>query len=66
VWRKGVYHIFPVFFDWRGTWAGGIYYKKVILNNLNEYHKSYYIFHWIDDSGDGVPQISEIFEEALG
>ena len=53
-------------FDWRGTWAGGIYYKEVILNNLNEYHESYCIFHWIDDSGDGVPQISEIFEEASG
>jgi len=48
-------------FDWKGTWAGGIYFEEVMLENLSDYEKQYYIFHWVDDSGqDSIPQSSEI------
>jgi len=47
--------------DWLGTWAAGMYFKEVVYPNLATYTDNYYIFHWIDDSGqDGVPQASEI------
>ena len=48
-------------FDWKGTWAGGICFKEVMVENLSNYEKQYYIFHWVDDSDqDGIPQSSEI------
>lgn len=54
-------------FDWRGTWAGGIYFKEVMVENLSNYERQYYIFHWVDDSGqDGIPQSSEIVMTSSG
>lgn len=53
-------------FDWLGTWGGGIYFKEVIYPNLSTYTDDYYIFHWIDTNEDGIPQSSEIHEEASG
>lgn len=51
-------------FGWRGTWAGGIYFKEVISHNFNDYSEDCYVFHWIDDSAqDGIPQSSEIRQE---
>jgi subtilisin family serine protease len=51
-------------FGWKGTWAGGIYFKEVISHNFNDYSEGCYLFHWIDDSAqDGVPQSSEIHKE---
>jgi len=48
-------------FNWKGTWAGGTYFKEVLSNNLNRYSKTCYVFHWIDDAGqDGIPQSAEI------
>jgi thermitase len=49
-------------FTWKGTWAGGIYFKEVISKNLNDYaENSCYVFHWIDDvTQDGIPQRNEI------
>jgi hypothetical protein len=53
--------------DWRGTWAGGIYFKEVILDHLPDYDEQYYIFRWVDDSGlDSVPQSSEIIVVSSG
>jgi hypothetical protein len=46
-------------FDWKGTWAGGICFKELIVNNFS-YDKTCYIFHWIDSQPDGVPESSEI------
>ncbi len=52
-------------FGWKGTWASGIYFKQVISKNLSAYTNEYYIFHWIDDNEqDGIPQSSEIHQEA--
>ncbi|MCK4320574.1 hypothetical protein KAW11_03070, partial [Candidatus Bathyarchaeota archaeon] len=54
-------------FDWKGTWAGGIYFKEVMLENLSDYEEQYCIFHWVDDSGqDGIPQSSEIVMASSG
>jgi thermitase len=51
-------------FTWKGTWASGMYFKDVISKDFNAYSESYYVFHWIDDSGqDEVPQSSEIHME---
>ena len=68
VFTDGDNTIFVVYgFDWRGTWAGGIYFKEAVSKSLSNYPKAYYIFHWVDDPGqDGIPQNSEIHEEALG
>ena len=47
-------------FSWKGTWAGGTYFKEVLSNNINNYSKTCYVFHWIDDDEqDGIPQSSE-------
>jgi len=54
-------------FDWKGTWAGGIYFKEVMLENLSDYEEQYYIFHWVDDSDqDSIPQSSEIVMTSSG
>lgn len=52
-------------FTWKGTWAGGVYFKEVISNNLNDYSENCcYVFHWIDNTPqDAVPQSSEIYQE---
>jgi len=46
---------------WKGTFAGGIYFKEVIKPNLASYTKRAYVFRWTDAGAmDGVPQASEI------
>ena len=66
VFTDGDNTIFVVYgFDWKGTWAGGIYFKEVISKSLGSYPEACYVFHWVDDLGqDGVPQSSEILEYA--
>jgi hypothetical protein len=46
-------------FDWKGTWAAG-FLIQVISPNIQAYTNIYYIFHWIDTNGDGIPQASEM------
>jgi hypothetical protein len=54
-------------FDWKGTWAAGIYFKETMSQSLLNYANHYYIFHWIDNEGqDGIPQTSEITMVASG
>jgi len=52
-------------FTWKGTWAGGLYFKEVISKNLNGYSENCcYMFHWIDNiAQDGIPQSNEIHQE---
>lgn len=48
-------------FDWRGTWAGGVYFKEVLSKCLNDYSGNCYVFRWVDGGElDGVPQSSEV------
>jgi hypothetical protein len=52
--------------DWKATWASGIYFQEVISKNLDAYTDDYYVFRWVDDSGqDGIPQSSEIHQETV-
>jgi hypothetical protein len=52
--------------DWKATWASGIYFQEVISKNLDAYTNDYYVFRWVDDSGqDGIPQSSEIHQETV-
>ena len=67
VFEDGDNTIFVVYgFDWKGTWAGGIYFKEVISKNLGSYPEACYIFHWVDGPPgyDGIPQSPEIHPEA--
>jgi len=52
-------------FDWKGTWSTGIYFKT-IYPNIEAYTRSYYIMHWVDLNGDGIPQTSEMAQIASG
>ena len=47
-------------YGWRGTLAGGIFFKEVMKPNLASYTGSAYIFRWTDANSDKVPQASEI------
>jgi hypothetical protein len=52
-------------FSWRGTWAGGIFFKDTISKSLNWFAEKYCVFHWIDGQQlDGIPESSEIHQEA--
>ncbi len=46
---------------WKGTFAGGVYVKEVISQDLASYTGDAYVFQWTDaGSNDGVPQKGEI------
>jgi len=65
VFRDGSNNTIYVFygFSWKGTWAAGIYFHGVLRGQLDALTDSYYIYHWVDLSGDGMPQPSEIHQE---
>jgi hypothetical protein len=46
-------------FDWKGTWCAGIYFKTM-YQSISSYINPYYIFHWVDANGDGIPQTNEV------
>jgi hypothetical protein len=46
-------------FDWKGTWSAGIYVRD-IYSDIASYTNQYYIMHWIDSNGDGIPQSNEM------
>lgn len=50
-------------FTWKGTWAAGIYFKEVISKNFNAYSEKCYVFHWIDNAQDGIPDSTEIYQQ---
>jgi hypothetical protein len=53
-------HIFVSYgFDWKGTWAAGVYLKS-IYSQIPYRINAYYICHWVDANGDGVPSANEI------
>jgi hypothetical protein len=59
-------HVFISYgFDWKGTWAAGIYLKS-IYSNVAIYTNQYYIIHWMDYNGDGIPQPNEMTQTAPG
>jgi hypothetical protein len=54
---------------WRGTWAGGIYYKDVLWETAeSEYFAgfNYVILQWTDSNGDTYPTSNELSIVAAG
>jgi hypothetical protein len=48
---------------WKGTFAGGLYFKEHIKPILGTYNNGFYVFTWTDAGNmDGVPQANEIAE----
>lgn len=59
-------HVFISYgFDWKGTWAAGLYLKAQYYN-LQNFPNAYYIFHWVDTNGNGIPEPTEITQTATG
>lgn len=50
-------------FDWKGTWAAGIYLHDFLIDQMLGLTNGYYVYHWVDESEDGVPQPEEINQE---
>jgi len=53
-------------YSWLGTWAGTIYFARVIAHNLASYPYRYIVLEWADANGDGVPQAGELTEATHG
>jgi hypothetical protein len=59
-------HVFISYgFDWKGTWAAGLY-LKANYSAIQGYSNVYYIFHWVDTNGNGIPEANEITQTATG
>ncbi len=59
-------HVFISYgFDWKGTWAAGLY-LKAQSNSIQEFSNTYYIFHWIDTNSNGIPEANETIQIATG
>ena len=52
-------------YGWKGTYAGGKFFKFVIDPNRINYDNSYYIFRWDDDNGDYFVDLNEISTIAI-
>jgi hypothetical protein len=52
-------------FDWKGTWSAGIF-LRAIYSNILAYTNQYYVMHWVDSNGDGIPQFGEMTQVATG
>jgi hypothetical protein len=47
-------------YGWKGTFAGGKFFKFIIDPDKINYMGSYYIFRWTDNNGDGFVDLNEI------
>jgi hypothetical protein len=47
-------------YSWKGTFAGGKFFKFIMYPNLNTYTDSYYVFNWTDSNGDDFVDLDEI------
>jgi len=53
-------------YGWKGSFAGGEYFKSIIYPSIDSYTHSYYIFNWVDANGDGFPDLNEISQVTYG
>jgi hypothetical protein len=47
-------------YGWKGTFAGGKFFKFEICPNIANFTDSYYIYKWVDTNGDGFVNLDEI------
>jgi hypothetical protein len=47
-------------YGWKGTFAGGKFFKFEIFPSISSYTDSYYVFRWTDDDVDGFVDLDEI------
>ena len=47
-------------YGWKGSFAGGEYFKSIIYPNIGTYTHAYYIYQWVDANNDGFPDLNEI------
>jgi hypothetical protein len=47
-------------YGWKGTFAGGKFFKFIIYPDIDSYADSYYVFKWVDSSSDGFVDLDEI------
>jgi hypothetical protein len=47
-------------YGWKGTFAGGKFFKFIIYPNISNYNDSYYVFKWTDSNGDSFVDLDEI------
>jgi hypothetical protein len=47
-------------YGWKGTFAGGKFFKFIIYPDIESYTDSFYVFKWIDSSNDGFVDLDEI------
>jgi len=49
-------------YGWKGSFAGGRYFKSTIYPNISSYTHAYYVYQWNDLNGnnDGFPDLNEI------
>jgi len=54
-------HVYIVYgYGWKGTFAGGKFFKFIMYTNISSYIGSYYVFEWTDGNGDGFVDLDEI------
>ena len=47
-------------YGWKGTFAGGKFFKFIMYPNIDIYNDSYYVFRWIDENNNGFVELEEI------
>ncbi|OGD54034.1 hypothetical protein A3K80_00260 [Candidatus Bathyarchaeota archaeon RBG_13_38_9] len=53
--------IFIVYgYEWKGTFAGGKFFKFVIYPDISSYTDSFYVFRWTDSNGNDFADLNEI------
>jgi hypothetical protein len=51
--------------DWRGAWAAGMFFSRVVCEELRRFSGKYYVFKWEDVNGDSIPQVDGLREVEL-
>ena len=47
-------------YEWKGTFAGGKFFKFIMHPNIDNYTGAYYVFKWTDNNGDSFVDLDEI------
>ena len=47
-------------FGWKGTFAGGLYFKNRVYPSIGTFTDAWYIYRWADQNGNGFVELNEI------